>query len=172
MYLTEITVIKPSNRLIYKACDEVCFLSKNLYNAVLYIHRQNYQEGKPFIKKNDMNKLLRAQKNPDFYAFKNTKVSDYVVTQVDLAYKSCFKLRKLKEEGKYDKKISLPYYKDKVKGRNITTFYKECLLKRTYNKEGLIHLSKTNIKFKSNIPLERIQRVNVVPKIMLLLTWG
>lgn len=48
MYLAEITVIKPSNRQLYKACDELCFLSKNLYNAILYIHNQRYQEGEPY----------------------------------------------------------------------------------------------------------------------------
>nr|DAI07041.1 MAG TPA: hypothetical protein [Caudoviricetes sp.] len=59
MLLTEITVIKQSNRLIYKTCDELCFPSKNLYNAILYIQRQNYQEGKPYIQERDMRKFLR-----------------------------------------------------------------------------------------------------------------
>lgn len=34
----------------------------------------------------------------------------------------------------------------------------------TYKKEGLIHITKTNIKFKSNIPFEQIHEVKVVPK--------
>lgn len=37
-------------------------------------------------------------------------------------------------------------------------------MKRTYKKEGLIHLSQTKIKFKSKIPLEQIQYVKVLPK--------
>jgi len=49
VYLAEITVIKPSNRLLYKACDELCFKSKNLYNAILYIQRKNYYEIYNFI---------------------------------------------------------------------------------------------------------------------------
>ena len=163
MYLAEITVVKPSNRQLYKACDELCFLSKNLYNAVLYIQRQNYQKGKLYIKEWEMSKLLREKKNPDYYAI-NTKTSDYVVKQVDENYKSYFALNKLKKENKYNKKVKLPYYKDKVKGRNVATFYKQCLSIKTYKKEGLIHLSKTNIKFKSNIPFEQIQEVKVVPK--------
>lgn len=163
MYLAEITVVKPSNRQLYKACDELCFLSKNLYNSILYIQRQNYLEGKPYISAWDMSKLLRNQKNPDYYVI-NTKVSDYVVKQVDDSYKTYFSLSKLKKEGKYNKKVKLPYYKDKVKGRNVTTFYKQRLVKTSYTKEGLIHLSKTNIKFKSKIPLEQIQEVKVVPK--------
>lgn len=94
MLLTEITVIKPSNRLVYKACDELCFLSKNLYNAILYIQRQNYQEGKPFISERNMRKLLREQKNPDFYALPSSP-AEYVSVQVDAAYESYFlKLQK------------------------------------------------------------------------------
>ena len=180
MYLAEITVIKPSNKLLYKACDELCFLSKNLYNAILYIQRQNYQEGKPFIRRFDMEKLLQSQKHPAFYAFNNTKVSKYVVKQVYEGNKSFFGKLKSKNEGKHNQKVNLPRYKDKVKGRNVTTFYKEALLKQTYNKEGLIHLSQTNIKFKSKIPFDQIQHVRVVPKngyyelhvIYMILTWA
>ena len=163
MYLAEITVVKPSNRLLYKACDELCFLSKNLYNAVLYIQRQNYLEGKPYIKEWEMCDLLRKQKNCDYYALPS-QAANYVVKQADNAYKSAFELLKLKQSGKYKSKVRFPKYKDKVKGRNVVTFYKQSLLKRTYGKTGLIHLSKTNIRFKSNIPFEQIQEVKVVPK--------
>ena len=163
MYLAEITVVKPSNRLLYKACDELCFLSKNLYNAVLYIQRQNYQEGKTYISEYDMCKLLRNQKNPDYYAM-NSEISCKVAKQLDNAYTGYFSLLKLKNKGEFKGKVCLPKYKDKIKGRNIASCYKTRLLKRTYNKTGLIHLSKTNIKFKSNIPFEQIQEVKVVPK--------
>ena len=163
MYLAEITVVKPSNRQLYKACDELCFLSKNLYNAVLYIQRQNYQEGKPYIGEWEMYELLRNQKNPDYYALPS-QPAYYVVKQLDKAYKTTFSLLKLKQSGEYKGNVKFPKYKDKVKGRNVITFYKERLLRRTYDKTGLIHLSKTNIKFKSNIPFERIQQVKVVPK--------
>ena len=89
MYLAEITVVKPSNRQLYKACDELCFLSKNLYNAVLYIQRQNYQEGKTYISEYDMCKLLRNQKNPDYYAM-NSEISCKVAKQLDNAYTGYF----------------------------------------------------------------------------------
>ena len=163
MYLVEITVIKPSNRLVYKACDELCFKSKNLYNAILYIHRQRYQEGKPYIGYFDMLDILREQENFDYYAM-NTKVSDYVAKQVHENYKKFFSSLKSKKEGKHNQKVNPPSYKDKVKGRNVAIFHKTRLLKRTYNKEGLIHLSGTNIKFKSKILFEQIQHVKVVPK--------
>lgn len=41
MILTERHIIKPSNSL-YKELDDLCFLSKNLYNSALYAIRQYY----------------------------------------------------------------------------------------------------------------------------------
>lgn len=163
MHLVEITVIKSSNRQLYKACDELCFKSKNLYNSILYIQKQNYQEGKSYINENDMTKFLREQKNPDFYALPS-KPAEYVVKQVDKAHESCFSKSKSKKEGRHNQKVGLPRYKDPVKGRNVTTFNIKRLRKQTYRKEGLIHLSKTTIKFKSKIPFEQIHEVKVVPK--------
>lgn len=163
MHLAEITVIKPSNRQLYKACDELCFLSKNLYNSALYIQRQNYEEGKPYISENDMKKLLRERGNHDFYALPS-QPAEYVVKQLNKDYTTFFSSLESKKEGKHNNQVNPPSYKDKVKGRNITTFYNQSLLKRTYNKEGLIHLSGTNIKFKSKIPFEKIKHVKVVPK--------
>ena len=161
--MSEITVIKPSNRLLYKACDELCYLSKNLYNTVLYIQRRNYQEGRPYIGYYDMLKLLREQNNHDFYTLP-TQPAEYVANQVHEDYKKFFSKLKSKNEGKHNQKVNPPYYKDKVKGRNVITFYKRKLSKMTYKKEGLIHITKTNIKFKSKIPLEQIQQVKIVPK--------
>jgi putative transposase len=130
---------------------------------VLYIQRQNYQEGKSYIKEWDMNKLLQEQKNPDYYAL-NTMSSNYVVKQVDENFKSFFSKLKSKKEGRHNQQVNPPSYKDKIKGRNVATFYKQRLSTKTYKKEGLIHLSKTTIKFKSKIPFEHIQEVKVVPK--------
>ena len=110
-----------------------------------------------------MGKLMRKEKHPDFYALPSGP-ADYVIQQLDANYKSYFALCKLKAAGKYRGKVKSPRYKDKVHGRNIATFHKTAIYKRTYKKEGLIHLSKTDIKFKSQIPLELIQEVKVVPK--------
>ena len=106
---------------------------------------------------------MRKEKDKDFYALPS-KVAEYVIKQLHESYKSYFALLKLKQAGKYQGSVRLPRYKDKIHGRNVTTFYKELLRKTTYKKEGLIHLSKTGIKLKSKIPLERIQIVKIVPK--------
>lgn len=162
MYLTEITVIKPSDRRLYKACDELCFLSKNLYNSALYIQRQNYEEGKKYIGFTAMCKLLKETFNSDYPI--DVVSINYVAKQADEAFASFFRKLKTKNEGKHNQKVNPPRCKDPVKGRNVVTFHNTRLYISTYKKEGLIHLPKTNIKFKSKIPFEQIQHVKVVPK--------
>lgn len=41
MNLTETHKIRPNHKL-YSICDELCFKSKNLYNAALFEFRQSY----------------------------------------------------------------------------------------------------------------------------------
>ena len=41
MNLTETHQIRPNHKL-YSICDELCFKSKNLYNAVLFEFRQSF----------------------------------------------------------------------------------------------------------------------------------
>ena len=43
MYNVEKHIVKKGNEL-FKQCDNLCFLSKNLYNATLYTVRQYYFE--------------------------------------------------------------------------------------------------------------------------------
>ena len=163
MYLAEITVVKPSQKALYRACDEICFLSKNLYNEALHIQRQNYKDGKPYISHFDMNSLMREDKNKNFYALPSDP-AEYVIKQLHESYKSFRALCKLKAAGKYQGRVRPPWYKDEVHGRNVTAYNKTSIYKKTYRREGLIHLSKTNIKFRSKIPLELIREVKVVPK--------
>ena len=165
MHLTETTVIKPANKALYRACDELCFLSKNLYNSALWLQIQNYKDGKPYINHFDMITQMRKDKDkyPALRALPSY-VADYVIKQLHENFKSFFALCELKAAGKYQGKVRPPRFKDKIHGRNVTTFYKEAIYKKTYKREGLIHLSKTDIKFKSKIPLELIQEVKVVPK--------
>ena len=48
MILTERHIIKKSNSL-YSELDNLCFLSKNLYNSALYAIRQYYFENKKIV---------------------------------------------------------------------------------------------------------------------------
>lgn len=44
-YKVQKIFVKPRHAL-YEALDNYAFLAKNLYNSVLYRHRQDYKEGK------------------------------------------------------------------------------------------------------------------------------
>ena len=50
MILSERNIIKQSNAY-YKDLDNLCLLSKNLYNSALYAIRQNYFNTKRYLNK-------------------------------------------------------------------------------------------------------------------------
>ena len=64
MNLVEIHTISNKN-INWKSCDNLCFLSKNLYNQALYFFNMEYKENKRFIRYNEMDKLLKSL--PDEY---------------------------------------------------------------------------------------------------------
>lgn len=53
MLLVESHIIKKANPL-FKALDNLCFLSKNLYNVTLYYKRIKYIKDKQFINAYDI----------------------------------------------------------------------------------------------------------------------
>lgn len=52
-------IIKPSN-IHYTMLDKFCFLSKNLYNHVNYILRQEFINNRRTIPYGDLDKILKA----------------------------------------------------------------------------------------------------------------
>ena len=70
----------------------------------------------------------------------------------DQSFKSFFALLKLKQEGKYNKKVRLPKYLDKKKGR-ITAFYEKGAI--SLKKDGYVKLSQTGIEIKTKISRNR-----------------
>ena len=55
MYLTETHNIRKSNKL-YKEIDNLCFLSKNLFNSALYAVRQHYFTDNKYLNYNGVNR--------------------------------------------------------------------------------------------------------------------
>ena len=111
--LIEKHIIKSSHKY-YKKCDEITYLAKNVYNATLYEQRQSFFRNE-FMNYYDVNKKFRTEKQVDYRALP-TKVSKEVQRLSDRNFKSFFALLKLKNEGKYDKKVRLHFlYKIKSK---------------------------------------------------------
>lgn len=154
MYLTERHVIKESDPL-HKELDNICFLTKNLYNKGLYIVRQHYFETKEYLNYFKLNRILIDSKDVDYYSM-NTKVSNQTLRLLDNNFKSFFSLIKKKNSNNYDKPIKIPKYLDK-EGRFIAIYEKHAI-SRTFLKKGEIKLS--NIS--STIPTKKATVDNIV----------
>ena len=124
MKLTEIQIIQKDNHY-YEDLLDLMHKSKNLYNVAIYTVRQFYFEAvknesdKKYLCYYDTQKLLSHSKNVDYYSLP-CDVSQSVLKQVDQNFKSFFALLKKKQNGKYDKPINIPKYKDKT-GYNVIT---------------------------------------------------
>lgn len=155
-------IIYKRNDPEYKEMDELCFKSKNLYNATLYAVRQSFIKNNEYLSFNRINKIFIKENNVDYRALP-AKVSKYTQMFVDFAMKSFFALVKKKKKEGYDKKVRLPKYLDKTKGR-MTVHYERGALSFKKRK-GYIHLSKTEIyvKLPEDLNENDIKFTRIVP---------
>jgi putative transposase len=58
MILTESHIIRKNN-IDWKEIDNICFLSKNLYNSALYYIKNYYKETGKFIRYNDLEREFK-----------------------------------------------------------------------------------------------------------------
>ena len=122
MKLVEQHIIKKSNA-DFKKIDNLCWLSKNLYNAALYHIKQHFEATGKWIRYNDLEKDFSSNNNPD-YRVLPPATSQQILMVVDKNFKSYFAL--LKKYKKNKKSLlgcpKFPKYKHKIKGRNILIF--------------------------------------------------
>ena len=154
MILTERHIIKKTNPL-YSELDNLCFLSKNLYNSALYTVRQYYFENKKYLSWVNINNNFVKGKQVDYYALP-CKVSQQTLKMVDQNMKSFFNAIKAKKS-----KAKLPKYLDKVKGRFLVTYTNQAIGKKALQ-NGYVELSKTNIKIKTKV--KDVKQVRIVPQ--------
>lgn len=163
MQLVEKHIIGRSDER-YKELMELCHLSKNLYNTVLYTIRQHWFETKnddtvthKFLNYYDVWNILKKD-NVDFRAL-NSHSSQLVIKQVEANFSSFFSLLKLKSAGKYQKKVRLPGYLPKD-GYNVISFNQ---FKKKELKDGYVTLPKSKtLRFK--VKNTNLHFINVVPK--------
>lgn len=108
MILSERHIIKQSNNY-YKELDNLCYLSKNLYNSALYAIRQHYFNTKQYLNKFDLINQFTKNNQQDYIALPR-KVSQQIIYQVDQNFKSFFNSLKSKN---INHKVSIPKYLDK-----------------------------------------------------------
>ena len=159
MVLVEKHIIKPKHKY-YDELDNLCWLSKNLYNSTLYNVRQYYFENKKLLKYQVINKIYVDTNNEDYRALPS-KVAKHTQMLVEHNFKSFFGLLKLKEKGKYNKPVKIPKYLNKKTGRQVVHYEKGAI---SFKEQGYIKLSKTNIKIKTNLTKDKVQFIRLVPK--------
>ena len=159
MVLVEKHIIKYKHKY-YDEIDNLCWLSKNLYNSTLYCVRQYYFENKKFLKYQVVNKMYVDTNNPDYRALP-AKVAKHTQMLVEKNFKSFFGLLKLKGKGKYNKPVKIPKYLNKKTGRQVVHYEKGAI---SFKEQGYIKLSKTNIKIKTKLTKDKVQFVRIVPK--------
>ena len=159
MVLVEKHIIKPKHKY-YDEVDNLCWLSKNLYNSTLYNVRKYYFENKKFLKYHVINKMYVDTNNSDYRALP-AKVSKHTQMLVEHNFKSFFELLKLKSKGKYDKPVKIPKYLNKKTGRQVVHYEKGAI---SFKKQGYIKLSKTEIEIKSKLTKDIVQFVRLVPR--------
>lgn len=151
MKLVEQHIIKQSNSN-YKELEQLTMLSSNLYNAAIFTIRQHYfnRKGKQYIEDicsnvdydyvnyYELNRAFKLNNQQDYRSLP-INVSQEILKQVDVIFKSFFKLLELKQSNKYNKPVKLPHYKKK-NSKNLIVL--NCSI-----------LSKTNTSFR--IPKNR-----------------
>lgn len=134
MILSERHIIKQSNNY-YKELDNLCYLSKNLYNSALYAIRQHYFNTGKYLNKFELINQFTKNNQPDYIALPR-KVSQQIIYQVDQNFKSFFNSIKSKN---MNHKISIPKYLDK-NGR-FEVIYTNQAISNKLLKENKLQLS-------------------------------
>ena len=145
MRLVEQHIIK-SNNEYYKDLKELCRKSKNLYNTTLYSIRQYFFETKSYLPYVQVDKIFKETNNNDYRALPS-QTAQQTMRMVDSNFKSFFKLLKMKQNGKYNKKVQIPRYLDK-EGYFILSYTNQQLGRSILS--GTIKLPLSNIQFRTN----------------------
>ena len=151
-------IVVSNNSKKFAQLDELCFLSKNLYNVALYHIRQYYKETSKYLSCNELTKQLSYSNNVDYRAIPYAQSAQQVLKQVDKQYKAFY--ASIKSKKMKGKKVRLPKYKDKENGRNIFIYTNQCA--KVSN--GIVYLKTKQGILSFNIVVDNIQQVRLVPR--------
>ena len=151
-------IIVSNKSIKFAQLDELCFLSKNLYNVALYHIRQYYKETGKYLSYNKLAKTLSDSNNLDYRAMPYAQSAQQVLRQVDNQYKAFYAA--IKSKKMQDKKVRLPKYKDKENGRNIFIYTNQ--VAKVSN--GVVYLKTKQGTLSFNTVADKIQQVRIVPR--------
>ena len=143
----------------FSMLDQLCLKSKNLYNYALYQIRHHYKETNKYLSYYDLNRTLSLENQIDYRSLPYAQCAQQILMQIDKQYKSFYKaIKSVKMKGK---KVRLPHYKDKEKGRNIVTYTNQCF--KIKNNILTLKIDKCN-KIELRTDKENIQQVRIIPR--------
>ena len=156
LQLTQQIIITQKHKY-YAGLDYLCLLAKNLYNVALYNIRQQYFKDKTYINYNVLDKLLSS--NIDYKAIPYRQSAQQILRSVDKTYNSFFK--GIKSDKNKGKKVRLPRYKDKEKGRYVLVYTNQCFK----HKDNIIKLKGIDgVWYEFYTGKENLQQVRLIPK--------
>lgn len=150
--------VKPNNPL-YKECEDLCVISKQLYNVGLYELRQALFNNSEFL---NYKVLYQEMKKNENWTALPRKISNQVWKQVTGNWSHWLKaLKEYKNNhGKFTGRPRLPKYN---KSMNIVTYEQGALGTRGLP-ENQIRLSKTNIILDTSLIEGQVKEVSIIPK--------
>lgn len=168
-YLTEQHYINKSHPY-FKDCDNYAWLSKNLYNSILYIYRQEYFRAKSTAEKpiypHDCNLIKRCitEKNPDYYAL-NTKVAQWTIKTVSSDWFNWLKALKAywQNFSKFKAIPKMPNYADKETGRKLVRITSQAISRGKHMKAGFIRPAGTKWLLPFQNKGKQVKEVKIVP---------
>lgn len=163
MILTEQHIFT-KNYSNWEQLDNLCFLSKNLYNCAVYKIKQHKLEHGKFLRYGEIEKLFRQEENVDYFNLP-TASSQQILMLVDRNLKSFFALLKKYKQDKnsLNSAPKFPKYKDKLKGRNVLIVRGDTI---RFKNGMIIFPKKFNLlPLKTKIEIgTKINEVRIIPK--------
>lgn len=150
MYLVEMHQIKKNHKDFTKL-DNICFLSKNLYNSTLYAIRQHYFETKEYLNYYEVNKKFCVENQKDYRALP-AQIAQQTLKLVDANFLSFFKSRKAGIAS-----ARIPKYLDPVVGRQVVHIPKQYIKKQDQS----VYIRQFDLRLKTKV--ETIEYINIIP---------
>lgn len=164
MYLTVKQQLKHLSKEEYLILRELCHSAKNLYNQAVYNIRQYYFDKGKYLNYVENNKLLKSSEN---YKILNSNMAQQILKEVDGAFKSFFRLLKLKSKGEYKEKVKLPKYLPKNSFTTLVVGFVR-LNENTFILPYSQSYKKNHRPIKINIPSllldKNIKEIRIIPK--------
>ena len=141
--------------------DNLCWLSKCLYNHCLYEIRQHWFKTGLMLSEYELSTRLAKEDNPFYRAFP-AQTSQQIIKLLFKNFKSFFKAIKewKKNPSKFKSRPKIPGYKDKQDGQNIVIFTNQnCGLKNGFiNFPKLVKLNPLKTK------VDNLHQVRIIPQ--------